>query len=76
MLEKYIADKIAEEAPDDEEEDHTAITAGMVLTQHADRLQITAAQREQLIRTPGIRVPAHIALREEEKESSEDEGTH
>ncbi|KAJ7091670.1 hypothetical protein C8R44DRAFT_750573 [Mycena epipterygia] len=76
MLEKYIADEIAKDAPNDGEGDPAAITAAVILEQHANRLELTPAQRQQLTRAPGTRVPAHIALREEEEEDSEEEGPH
>ncbi|KAJ7720248.1 hypothetical protein B0H16DRAFT_1793600 [Mycena metata] len=57
MLAQYIEEKGLDEAA--------------VLGQHAPSLSITDAQREDLTRIPGRRVPTNfIALREEEEESS------
>ncbi|KAJ7265328.1 hypothetical protein C8J57DRAFT_1511883 [Mycena rebaudengoi] len=68
MLQQYIENNVPED-------NHVApVTAETVLAQHANRLQITAAQREQLMRRPpGTRLPAYINIREEEEESSGEE---
>ncbi|KAJ7241167.1 hypothetical protein C8J57DRAFT_1244988 [Mycena rebaudengoi] len=68
MLEQYIENNVPED-------NHVApVTAETVLVQHANRLQITAAQREQLMRRPpGTRVPAYMNIQEEEEDSSGEE---
>ncbi|KAJ7234967.1 hypothetical protein C8J57DRAFT_1531246 [Mycena rebaudengoi] len=67
-LEQYIENNVPED-------NHVApVTAETILVQHANRLQITAAQQEQLMRRPpGTRVPAYINIWEEEEESSSEE---
>ncbi|KAJ7232241.1 hypothetical protein C8J57DRAFT_1533165 [Mycena rebaudengoi] len=72
MLEQYIENNVPED--NQENADVAPVTAETVLAQHANRLQITAAQREQLMRRPpGTRVPAYINIWEEEEESSGEE---
>ncbi|KAJ7289864.1 hypothetical protein C8J57DRAFT_1494275 [Mycena rebaudengoi] len=68
MLEQYIENNVPED-------NHVVpVTAETILVQHANCLQITAAQREQLMcRPPGTRVPAYINIWEEEEESSGEE---
>ncbi|KAJ7269186.1 hypothetical protein C8J57DRAFT_1227919 [Mycena rebaudengoi] len=67
-LEQYIENNVLED-------NHVApVTAETILVQHTNRLQITAAQQEQLMRRPpGTRVPAYINIWEEEEESSGEE---
>ncbi|KAJ6623325.1 hypothetical protein B0H10DRAFT_1944044 [Mycena sp. CBHHK59/15] len=77
MLEKYIADCAAGRQISDEGGggNDVLINVEMVLGQHENCLQLTSAQRQQLNRPAGARVPAYIELWQEEEEN-EEESTH